>query len=231
MTARDEVLGRIRTAIGAAQPGPLPPGGGQAGGGQEAPPAYRTRGELDTRRLLDLLTERLIDYHSKVRRTSPDQLGPAIRSALAERGARRLVLPPGLDLPGLDRPDGIQLVVDDGLSAPALDAFDGVITSATVAIAETGTIVLDGSPGQGRRALSLIPDYHLCILHAGQVVALVPEAVERLAPGRPLTWISGPSATSDIELDRVEGVHGPRTLEVILVEPPEATESTRSGSA
>jgi L-lactate dehydrogenase complex protein LldG len=229
MTARDEVLGRIRTAIGGAEPGPPPPGGGPAAGGPEAPPAYRTRGELDTRQLLDLLTDRLIDYRSKVRRTPPDQLRPAIRSALAERGARRLVLPPGLDLPGLDQPgldlpDGVELVVDDGLSAQALDAFDGVITSAAVAIAETGTIVLDGSPGQGRRALSLIPDYHLCILHAAQVVALVPEAVERLSPGRPLTWISGPSATSDIELDRVEGVHGPRTLEVVLVEPPDAPE-------
>jgi L-lactate dehydrogenase complex protein LldG len=262
MTARDEVLGRIRTALGGARPGPAPPGDraadegapgdgapgdgapgdgapgdGASGDGAGAPPAYRTRGELDTRRLLDLLTERLIDYHSKVRRAPAGQLRPAIRAALAQRGARRLVLPPGLELPGLDLPGldlpglglpgpdlpgGVELVVDNGLSAAALDAFDGVITGAAVAIAETGTIVLDGSPGQGRRALSLIPDYHLCILHAAQVVALVPEAVQRLSPGRPLTWISGPSATSDIELDRVEGVHGPRTLEVILVEPPEA---------
>ena len=94
-----------------------------------------------------------------------------------------------------------------------------MITRAAVAVAETGTIVLDGSAGQGRRALSLIPDYHLCLIEAGQVVGLVPEAVARLDPGRPLTWISGPSATSDIELNRVEGVHGPRTLDVILIGP------------
>ena len=106
-----------------------------------------------------------------------------------------------------------------GLSAAELDTFDAVITRAAVAIAETGTIILDGSDGQGRRAISLVPDYHLCIVEADQVVELVPTAVSELAVGatRPLTWISGPSATSDIELERVEGVHGPRTLEVVLV--------------
>jgi L-lactate dehydrogenase complex protein LldG len=141
----------------------------------------------------------------------------AVSEALEQRGARRIVVPSGLGLTGL--PAGTEIVADDGLSPAALDSFDGVITGAAVAIAETGTIVLDGSPDQGRRALSLVPDYHLCIVQADQVVALVPEAMARLAPGRPLTWISGPSATSDIELDRVQGVHGPRTLEVILVEP------------
>ncbi len=175
--------------------------------------------------LLDLLAGRLIDYRSQVRRTTAAQLLDTVRAALAERGARRVVLPPGLDLPGLDQPqpgqsgslDATELVTDGGLSAQELDQADGVITRAAVAIAETGTIVLDAGPGQGRRALSLIPDYHLCLIGADQVVALVPEAVARLTPGRPLTWISGPSATSDIELDRVEGVHGPRTLEVILI--------------
>ena len=215
MTARDEVLGRIRTALG-----------GEAGGGAHPPgdpsAGYRTRGELDSAALLDLLAERLIDYHSQVRRTVPATLLDTVRAALAERGARRVVLPPGLDLPGLDQPGpgapaGVELITDGGLSAAELDQMDGVITRAAVAIAETGTIVLDAGPGQGRRALSLIPDYHLCLIDAAQVVALVPEAIARLRPDRPLTWISGPSATSDIELDRVEGVHGPRTLEVILI--------------
>ncbi len=113
---------------------------------------------------------------------------------------------------------GIEAVPDEPpLSHQALDALDGVLTSCAVAIAETGTIVLDGGAGQGRRALSLLPDYHLCVVLVQQIVGTVPEAIERLEPNRPQTWISGPSATSDIELQRVEGVHGPRNLEVLIV--------------
>jgi len=224
VSARDEVLGRIRTALGGDS------GGGAHPPGDPSSAGYRTRGELGPAALLDLLAGRLTDYRSQVRRTEPGTLLDTVRGALAERGARRVVLPPGLDLPGFDQPepgqrepgqagtlDGVELITDNGLSAQQLDQMDGVITRAAVAIAETGTIVLDAGPGQGRRALSLIPDYHLCLIDAAQVVALVPEAVARLRPDRPLTWISGPSATSDIELDRVEGVHGPRTLEVILI--------------
>jgi len=209
--ARDEVLARIRTALGS------PPPGGQAPPADPVPRGYRTSGDLGTTQLLDLLAERLRDYGCTVRRTTPGQLMTAVGDALGQRAARRIVVPPGLDLAEL--PAGVAIVADDGLSPAALDAVDGVITGAAVAIAETGTIVLDGSPDQGRRALSLVPDYHLCLVRASQVVALVPEALARLDPRRPLTWISGPSATSDIELDRVEGVHGPRTLDVLLVEP------------
>ncbi len=237
VTPRDEVLARIRAAIGgepgppsAPVPQPTTPGAHPATpapqpaapGAQpaaEADRGYRRRGARDGAALLDLLEERLIDYRAAVRRATAPELAAAVGAALTQRGARRVVVPPGLDLPPL--PPGIEAVPDDGLLPQDLDALDGVITGAAVAIAETGTIVLDGSPDQGRRAISLVPDYHLCIVHSAQVVELVPEAIDRLAPSanQPLTWISGPSATSDIELSRVEGVHGPRTLEVILVEP------------
>ncbi len=214
MTARDEILARIRAAAAATGPANAPVvTTAEAGDGN----GYRTSGSLRGAALLDLLAERLTDYRAVVRRAEPGQLGDVVSAALSRRGARRIAVPAGLDLPGLS--DGIQAVSADGLSPDALNALDGVVTGAAVAIAETGTIVLDASAGQGARAVTLVPDYHLCIVHADQVVHLVPEAVARLA-GRsrqPLTWISGPSATSDIELNRVEGVHGPRTLEVIIV--------------
>ena len=219
MSAREEILARIRAALaGGGPPGPGP----DAGGSRPGPgTSYRTRSDPEPGPRLDLLAERLADYRALVRRASPAGLGAAVSAALADRGARRVVVPPGLDLGQAALPGGIEIVTDNDLSAAELDAFDGVITGAAVAIAETGTIVLDGSPGQGRRAVTLVPDYHLCIVSADQVVEIVPEAVARLAEraDRPLTWISGPSATSDIELKRVEGVHGPRTLEVILVHP------------
>jgi len=205
VTAREEMLARIRAAA--------PPDARRDGPSSFS---YRERGQLSSAALLELLADRLTDYRASVRRATQETLPAAIAAALADRGARRVVVPPGLDLP---LPNSAEVAIDDGLSAAELDTFDAVITRAAVAIAETGTIILDGSAGQGRRAISLVPDYHLCIVGADQVVELVPTAVSELAAAatRPLTWISGPSATSDIELERVEGVHGPRTLEVILM--------------
>jgi L-lactate dehydrogenase complex protein LldG len=205
--ARAEVLARIRAALGSGASAPA-----------AIPRGYRAGTDQDITALISLLTERLHDYGTSVRRCGTDGVARSVREALAGRGARRVVLPPGLSLDGA-APDGVTFVAGDGLSPGLLDAADGVVTTAALAIAETGTIILDGGPGQGRRALSLVPDYHLCILHARQIVGIVPQALGRLEPGRPCTWISGPSATSDIELDRVQGVHGPRTLEVILAGP------------
>jgi L-lactate dehydrogenase complex protein LldG len=206
LSGRDLILERVRAAIGGA-----------------AVPAavardYRTVGERDHEARVALFCERVGEYRAEVGRVSQDGLAPAIAGAC--RGSR-IAVPPGL--PTAWRPKGVELVVDGlvddgGLSATDLDAIDGVVTGCTVAIAETGTIVLDGGSGQGRRALSLLPDLHVCIVRADQVVGSVPEALARLDPRRPQTWISGPSATSDIELQRVEGVHGPRRLAVLLVE-------------
>jgi len=240
VSAREEVLARIRATNGnggAGAPGSRRPaeppvagaglsGGSRVSGGTRGaePPAgapspagrIREQGELSGEALLSLLAERLTDYRALVRLATAATLADEITSALQGRDARTVVVPPQLGLP---LPEFAHVTIDDGLTAAELDSFDAVITRAAAAIAETGTIILDGGPDQGRRAISLVPDYHLCIVAADQVVHLVPEAVARLAASatRPLTWISGPSATSDIELQRVEGVHGPRTLEVILV--------------
>jgi L-lactate dehydrogenase complex protein LldG len=207
--ARDEVLARVRAAV-AGGPGPAP-----------VARAYRTAehpAELAGEALLELLVERLVDYRALVRRSTTAMVAATVVAALTERGAGRVAVPEGILPAGLERLEpGIELVGDDPpLSAAELDGLDGVLTGCAVAIAETGTIVLDGGSGQGRRMLSLVPDYHLVVVTAGQVVQTVPQALARLDPARPQTWISGPSATSDIELDRVEGVHGPRTLEVIV---------------
>ena len=158
-----------------------------------------------------LFAERVADYRAVVERCSAGQLAARLQAALPEG---RVVVPAGLSV---TVPDAVVDGQQGGLSAADLDACAAVVTDATVGIAETGTIVLDHGPGQGRRAITLVPDVHICIVRADQVVADVPDAMPRLDPTRPLTWISGPSATSDIEFDRVEGVHGPRTLHVLLV--------------
>jgi L-lactate dehydrogenase complex protein LldG len=160
-----------------------------------------------------LFAERVADYKATVVRCTPAELPDRLAEALD--GVGRLLVP--TDLPPDLHPAGPELVADTHLPVTALDALDGVLTTARLGIAETGTIVLDHGPGQGRRAATLVPDLHVCVVRTDQVVGGVSDAVAALDPHRPQTWISGPSATSDIELDRVEGVHGPRTLHVLLV--------------
>lgn len=168
---------------------------------------------------LDVLVDRLEDYRALVHRVRPAEVAEQVAAALERRGARRVVVPAGVPQAWFTGTD-VERVVDsrqDPRSLSELDAVDGAVTGCALAVAESGTIVLDAEPDQGRRSVTLVPDYHLCVVRADQVVDAVPEAVRLLEPTRPLTWISGPSATSDIELDRVEGVHGPRTLEVLVV--------------
>ncbi|GGQ54327.1 hypothetical protein GCM10010250_27670 [Streptomyces althioticus] len=178
----------------------------------------REHGERTVEETVDLLAENLADYRAVVHRTDAGSLPGVVAELLAAHGASTVLVPPGLDESWLAAAE-VTRVPDEASSTPyELDRVDSVVTACAVAVAETGTIVLDGSPDQGRRRISLIPDHHICVVRVpGQVVASVPQALERLDPARPSTWISGPSATSDIELDRVEGVHGPRTLEVVLV--------------
>jgi L-lactate dehydrogenase complex protein LldG len=175
-------------------------------------------GSRTTAQTVELLAENLADYRAVVHRCAAGGLPALIRRLLAERGAETAVVPPGLDPAWLAAADATLVPDRAAQTARELDAVDSVVTGCAVAIAETGTLVLDGGPDQGRRRITLVPDHHLCVVRVpGQVVGSVPQALPHLAPDRPLTWISGPSATSDIELDRVEGVHGPRTLEVILL--------------
>ncbi|MFC5181609.1 LutC/YkgG family protein [Actinomadura harenae] len=198
MGSRETILVRVRSALADVPMAEGPDG-------VQVPRDYqRTRSGPD---LIELLLDRLMDYRAVVHLDTP--------VAELARGRGRLMVPPGV--PG-EWLSGVDVARDDPpLTATELDRLDGVLTGCAVAIAETGTIVLDGGEAQGRRALTLVPDYHLCVVRREQIVRTVPEALELLDPTRPLTWISGPSATSDIELDRVEGVHGPRTLEVAIL--------------
>src|SRR5450631_1696836 len=211
MTARDEVMTRIRSAL-AGQP-PL----------RVVPREYRITSDdaPGTQAVLDRFADRLVDYKASVNRTGPLGLPAAIASVLQRDDW--VVVPP--ELPASWREacagDGRRVRIDGDpawLSAAELDGIAAVVTACRVGIAETGTIVLDGAPDQGRRALTLVPDHHVVVIFAEQVVMSVPESLTRLDALRPLTFISGPSATSDIEFTRVEGVHGPRVLDVIVVE-------------
>ncbi|MEO6810685.1 MAG: lactate utilization protein C [Isosphaeraceae bacterium] len=214
-TSKDEILNRIQAALCDVPPAETP---------DDVPIAREYRHDDSSQHdgLIDRFAERVSEYRAVVRRVSSSELPGAIASSCAARGVRSLAVP--TDLPDGWVPEGVEPMpdVDGGLTNAQLDVIDGVLTACALAIAQTGTIVLDGGPGQGRRALTLLPDYHLCVVRTDQVVDLVPEGVERLFEAaqarRPMTWISGPSATSDIELSRVEGVHGPRTLEVLIVD-------------
>jgi len=213
--SRDVILERIRGALKDVSPEEEP-------GDVRVVRDYRTTDPVPRTALIDLFIERVREYKATVQRVPAADLPRAIAEACAARGVKRLVVP--ADLPEEWVPPGVALLREPGLTNDQLEHSDGVLTACALGIAQTGTVVLDCGPGQGRRVISLLPDYHLCIIAEDQVVGLVPEAVARLhsaasTPGRPITFISGPSATSDIELNRVEGVHGPRTLEVLVVAP------------
>ncbi|MFF0365851.1 lactate utilization protein C [Micromonospora sp. NPDC005087] len=198
MTSRELILGRLRATLG---PSPTTPA--------EVARDYRPAGGAVD---LDVLVHRLTDYRATVHRCSDDEVAQVVDAVL---GGRRVVVPPGLPRHWL--PDTVEVLTDDDLPRDQVDAADGVVTAAAVAVAETGTVILDAGPAQGRRVITLLPDVHICVLRTDQVVGGVPDALARLDPDRPLTWVSGPSATSDIELNRVEGVHGPRRLHVVIV--------------
>jgi L-lactate dehydrogenase complex protein LldG len=204
MTARDEVLAKIRAALADR---PVPPA---------VPRDYRR--SLPGTDVVELFAERAADYRATVRRVAQADLPGAIAAALRECGARRILVPPGLPAEWLAEAGVDRLSDEPPLGVRDLDRSDGVVSGCAAAIALTGTIILDGGAAQGRRALTLLPDYHLCVVRSDQIVGSVPEALAMVDPSRPQTWISGPSATSDIELNRVEGVHGPRTLAVLIVD-------------
>ncbi|MGH2817250.1 MAG: LutC/YkgG family protein [Actinomycetota bacterium] len=211
MSSREVVLGRIRLALRDVPPNELPDG-------VEVPRRYRVAAkDVDP---AELFAARVEEYQAEVHRVDGHTVSAAVRRICEAAGVRRLVVPPGIERGWLPAA-GIEIVPDAGLTSGELDGVDGILTGCALAIGETGTIVLDGGRESGRRAVSLIPDTHLCVVRSEQVVALVPEAIERLGElvrrdRRPLTFVSGPSATSDIEFRRVEGVHGPRHLHVLL---------------
>jgi L-lactate dehydrogenase complex protein LldG len=214
--SRDEVLQRIRKAIG----GSAADATAIRREWDAVPREYKRTAALEHEAILEMLEDRLRDYDASVVRAKADDVGAEIAKILAERGKRRIIIPAGLaEALGGPLPGGFDFVVDQGMSSAELDGFEGVVTASTLAIAETGTIVLQNVPGQGRRAPTLIPDYHLCVVRATDVVETVPEAMKRLQPTAAIatTFVSGPSATADIEMTRIKGVHGPRFLDVILV--------------
>lgn len=206
--AKAEILGRIRSALGSTRDT------------AEVPRDYLCTSGLSHAELVEQFIERVTDYRASVHRTTEQNLGETVLGVCRLCGAETLVIP--ADVPENWLPPGISFLRDGALRHEDLASADGVLSGCALAVAQTGTLVLDAGAYQGRRALTLLPDLHVCVVFARQIVGTVPEAVAALkgAAARPLTLISGPSATSDIELSRVEGVHGPRTLDILLVEEP-----------
>jgi L-lactate dehydrogenase complex protein LldG len=214
-TARETILWRIRHATRDVPERERPEDVAVTRG-------YRAEDEASREEIVARFAEHTAEYDAKVHRVAHDELPGAIEGALKRRGVKRLVVPPYLPRGWI--PEGVEILPDAArsrLTNQELDESDGVLTGCAFGIAQTGTIVLDAGRAQGRRVLTLLPDYHLCVVREEQIVGIVPEAFAKLeemvkAEGRAITFISGPSATSDIELNRVEGVHGPRTLEVLI---------------
>jgi L-lactate dehydrogenase complex protein LldG len=213
VTAREEILRRIRAAKSGVATAEVARVGWNA-----VERGYRREAARSREAILELLVDRLQDYDAHVVRAGHVEVSTVAARMLRERKAKRMVVPRGLAAEWL--PVGVEFVVDEGLPATELDRVDGVVTGATLAIAETGTVVLQNVAGQGRRAVTLVPDYHLCVVLVEDVVETVPEAIGRLqaTAGLATTFVSGPSATADIEMTRIKGVHGPRFLDVILVD-------------
>ena len=219
VSSRERVLERIRkaNAKGAHSREPIPrtyDGAGSA------------RTNMRDAEVVALFEERLRDYDARVFRIRHDEIAAKATEILQSANRRRVAVPAGL--PATWRADGIEWMSDhelsldvlntDVLNTDVLNAVDGVMTAATVGVAVSGSIVLQHGPAEGRRVLTLLPDYHLCVIEAAQVVETLPEAFARIDPTRPVTFFSGPSATADIEMTRIKGVHGPRFLDVLLVQ-------------
>jgi len=216
MSSREEILRRVRAANNGASTEAT-----ARAAWSRMPRRYKREGTRQREVVLELLEDRLRDYDAGVVRCERGDVARSVAGMLTERGRRRLVVPAGFAREWL--PSDFEFVVDDvidgGIASTELDGFDGVLTGSTVAIAETGTVVLQNVAGQGRRATTLVPDYHLCLVRIEDVVETVPEAMDRLraTSGLATTFVSGPSATADIEMTRIKGVHGPRYLDVILI--------------
>ena len=206
-TAKEEILNRIAAAQKQAG---LPDH-------VDIPREYQKEGTLNEEELREMLVDRLEDYKADVHVTDESGLNSTLVDILKERGCSNVVYAPGMDAGLLDGFEGTITPDDNAKDPRELDAVDAVVTESHVTSAQTGTLVLDSNETCGRRALTLVPDRHVCIVRKNQIVYGVPEMVSRMNPERPATWISGPSATSDIELSRVEGVHGPRDLIVVIV--------------